>query len=183
MKPRERDFLDDLGFKHSFLDNLHAKCYLNENQALLTSMNLYKYSQENNEEMGILVSREKDRKLYEEIHEEAMRLKRAASSGVKIAKSVKTVSAPTKSRTRRKPAMQKPKEGFCIRCKAVLPTNPEKPYCKNCYETWSRYKNPQYEENHCHTCGKDHKATLLKPLCSDCYTNYKASFKFASGKK
>ena len=27
-----------------FVENLHAKCYLNENEAILTSMNLYDYS-------------------------------------------------------------------------------------------------------------------------------------------
>ncbi len=40
-----------------FLANLHAKCYLNENIALITSMNLYGYSEENNREMGIEINR------------------------------------------------------------------------------------------------------------------------------
>ena len=35
--------------------------------ALVTSMNLYDYSQENNHEMGILVTREEDKGLYDEI--------------------------------------------------------------------------------------------------------------------
>ena len=38
-----------------FFEDLHAKCYLNENYALVTSMNLYEYSQTHNEEMGILL--------------------------------------------------------------------------------------------------------------------------------
>lgn len=38
-------------FANSFL---HTKCYMNEKKALLTSMNLYKYSMENNFEMGVL---------------------------------------------------------------------------------------------------------------------------------
>ena len=33
--------------------NLHAKCYLNERTALITSMNLYEYSQVNNHEIGV----------------------------------------------------------------------------------------------------------------------------------
>jgi len=32
----------------SALDNLHAKCYLNEHTAIITSMNLYQHSQVNN---------------------------------------------------------------------------------------------------------------------------------------
>ncbi len=37
-----------------FLDNLHAKCYLNESFGIMTSMNLYEYSQINNFELGLL---------------------------------------------------------------------------------------------------------------------------------
>ena len=36
-----------------FLNDLHAKCYLNESSGLLSSMNLYEYSQVNNWELGI----------------------------------------------------------------------------------------------------------------------------------
>ena len=64
--------------KTGFLQNLHAKCYMNENEALLTSMNLYEFSQINNNEMGIIVSRDQDPELYEEIKEESMRLVRAS---------------------------------------------------------------------------------------------------------
>jgi len=37
------------------IPNLHAKCYLNENSAILTSMNFYEHSQINNHELGILI--------------------------------------------------------------------------------------------------------------------------------
>lgn len=39
----------------SFRQNLHAKCYLSEKEAIITSMNLYEFSQLNNDEMGIHV--------------------------------------------------------------------------------------------------------------------------------
>lgn len=35
------------------IKNLHAKCYVNENTSLITSMNLYDYSQINNHEIGV----------------------------------------------------------------------------------------------------------------------------------
>ena len=38
-----------------FHKNLHAKCYFNEEKALVTSMNLYEYSEKNNREMGFLI--------------------------------------------------------------------------------------------------------------------------------
>jgi sugar-specific transcriptional regulator TrmB len=36
---------------------LHAKCYMNENEAIVTSLNLYEFSQKNNEEMGFYIKR------------------------------------------------------------------------------------------------------------------------------
>ena len=180
LKKRERDFLDEHDFRHSSIENLHAKCYLNENQALITSMNLYQYSQEKNEEMGILVSREDDRELYEEIHEEATRLRKASSSSATTVKRPKSISASTKPKSRRKPTIKTPKDSFCIRCKTNLPANPEKPYCNSCYNTWNYFQNPEYEEKHCHICGKQNKSTLLKPLCGTCYKKYKGVFNFVT---
>ena len=51
----------------SALENLHAKCYLNEETAIITSMNLYQYSQENNWEMGIKIEKKDDLELYSNI--------------------------------------------------------------------------------------------------------------------
>ena len=72
LKEEER-FLNDLSITSTFRENLHAKCYLNEKQALLTSMNLYEFSMENNDEMGILVDKDNDPDIYEKIHRQAMR--------------------------------------------------------------------------------------------------------------
>ncbi|MCB1047537.1 MAG: phospholipase D family protein [Calditrichaeota bacterium] len=38
------------------VENLHAKCYLNEYSGIITSMNLYEYSQINNHELGVCIS-------------------------------------------------------------------------------------------------------------------------------
>lgn len=55
--------------------NLHAKCYLTENCALIGSLNLYEFSQVNNDEMGVLFeNRATGKKLYEEVLWEARRL-------------------------------------------------------------------------------------------------------------
>jgi hypothetical protein len=35
--------------------NVHAKCYMNEKYIIITSMNLYEYSEKNNREMGIVL--------------------------------------------------------------------------------------------------------------------------------
>jgi len=53
-----------------YCDNLHAKCYLNEKRAIITSMNLYEFSQVNNREMGVLLSRTEDKQAFNDAFEE-----------------------------------------------------------------------------------------------------------------
>jgi phosphatidylserine/phosphatidylglycerophosphate/cardiolipin synthase-like enzyme len=53
------DFYDNYKFDIVFIKDLHAKIYINENEALLTSMNLYDTSQEKNYEIGVLIKNQK----------------------------------------------------------------------------------------------------------------------------
>lgn len=50
--------------------NLHAKCYINENKAIISSMNLYDYSQTTNVEMGFLITKEEDPEAYDKMMED-----------------------------------------------------------------------------------------------------------------
>ncbi len=60
-----------------YSEHLHAKCYLSEVGAIITSMNLYEFSQVNNEEMGILITPQKgDTKLYRDTLAEVERILR-----------------------------------------------------------------------------------------------------------
>ena len=56
LNPTEMSYLQNLKYvRLYFSKNLHAKCYLNERKMIITSMNLYEFSQQNNREMGILI--------------------------------------------------------------------------------------------------------------------------------
>lgn len=58
LKPQEKEKLlaiSNLNLLHH--PNVHAKCYMNESHLLITSMNLYEYSELNNREMGILITK------------------------------------------------------------------------------------------------------------------------------
>lgn len=75
LAPQEINWLRSLEFvRTSFCQNLHAKCYLNEEAAIITSMNLYDFSQVNNNEMGVYIQRETEADLYRETYDEAQRL-------------------------------------------------------------------------------------------------------------
>lgn len=52
--------------------NLHGKCFMNENTAIVTSMNLYEYSAVNNIEFGFIVERINDADNYNVIYNECL---------------------------------------------------------------------------------------------------------------
>lgn len=75
LQPQEINWLNELKYlRTSFCKNLHAKCYLNEELCIVTSLNLYEFSQVNNNEMGVLIRRSEDPELYRDAYEEAQRI-------------------------------------------------------------------------------------------------------------
>ena len=75
LKVEESNWLESqIGVRTSICSTLHAKCYINEEEAIVTSMNLFSFSQQNNDEMGIHVTKEKDPELYNDIWEDVQRL-------------------------------------------------------------------------------------------------------------
>ncbi|MBP8000788.1 MAG: phospholipase D family protein [Chloroflexi bacterium] len=179
LQPDQINWLRSLKFvRTSFCENLHAKCYLNEREAIITSMNLYEFSQINNQEMGVYVTKADDPELYEDIYGEARRLIRISEE---IRVSVEKVVAPL---VEHKTAIVEPKnapavieeKGFCIRCAKEINLNPAAPYCSDCYRTWKRFENPTYQERYCHLCGKDNASSMNKPVCYECYRQNKEKF-------
>lgn len=77
LQPEENNWLKELKYvRTSFCKNLHAKCYLSEELCIISSLNLYEFSQVNNNEMGVLITRQADGKLYDDAYAEAQRLVR-----------------------------------------------------------------------------------------------------------
>lgn len=75
LKPSEMEWLKSLAHIHLyFCQNLHAKCYMNEESCIITSLNLYEFSQVNNHEMGILITRNDDKQVYQDSYDEAQRI-------------------------------------------------------------------------------------------------------------
>ncbi|WP_331774449.1 phospholipase D family protein [Sulfurospirillum sp. 1612] len=75
LKNEEISWLKEITYiRTSFCENLHAKCYMNEKMCIVTSMNLYDFSQVNNNEMGILIKRDEDPDLYKATKEEVNRI-------------------------------------------------------------------------------------------------------------
>lgn len=134
-------------------NSLHAKCYLNEKEVLITSMNLYEFSEKNNREMGVVLYKSTDEEAYLNTVKEIESLK---NNSINLSLKNKQINVKTK-------------KGYCIRCRTFINHNTNKPYCIECYEVWEQYDNPFYEENYCHTCGKNEDTSMEKPECYDCY--------------
>jgi hypothetical protein len=171
LNPEESNWLDLLpGIKLLFHKDLHAKCYFNEKEAIITSMNLYMFSQQNNVEMGIYVSKEKDEELYGQIANEVDRIKRGSEHRTISVQKVENRKAeiprevpweiPT-AKPNAKPIAKtetsrsnfKPK-GFCIRTGVEIPFNVEKPMSYEAFKSWSKYGDPDYSEKYCHFSGE-----------------------------
>ncbi len=182
LQSEESTWLNSLAsLRLSYCKDLHAKCFMNESAAILTSMNLYEFSQVNNLEMGVLVTRDQDPDIYQEIAEYVMQLIRM-SEEQRV--TVEKVTKPDRKKSStsgatKKTASDKPTTGFCIRCATEIKANPLRPYCRDCYEVWSQYANPDYEDKHCHLCGKENLSTLNKPTCYSCYRKHRNDFEFA----
>lgn len=180
LQPAEINWLrSQSSIRSSYCKNLHAKCFLNESEALITSMNLYEFSQVNNEEMGILVKKADDPDLYADIYEEAGRLIRISEEvrvEVQIVPPEPKPKAAAKKVTAKPVPAKKPVkkasvvEGHCIRCGTNIPFSVQKPLCDKDYRTWARYEDPDYGEDYCHSCGREHETSYAKPLCRPCWT-------------
>ena len=66
LQPEENNWLKSKNsIRTSFCKNLHAKCYMNEKEALITSMNLYEFSQANTLKQLLIPGYRKSRKIWE----------------------------------------------------------------------------------------------------------------------
>ncbi|MDR0558973.1 MAG: phospholipase D family protein [Prevotellaceae bacterium] len=90
-----------------YLDNLHAKVYLNEKQMIVTSMNLHEFSEKNNREIGIYIDSNHDNDLFNSIYEEVWSIYNAS---------------------------KKITHGCCIFCRKFIKYNTLACVCKECID-------------------------------------------------
>lgn len=150
---------------------LHAKYYSNETSAILSSMNLYDFSQNNNIEFGILTKAGKlisdplDSDAYNyfdqviensdllfnkepEYESKMMGLTSKYTGSVII---IDKLSAMFESNSETK---GNSKTGFCIRTGTPIPFCPKKPLSDKAYKSWSQYSDEDYPEKYCHFSGE-----------------------------
>ncbi len=180
----ENNWLESqIGIRTSLCKNLHAKCYINENEAIITSMNLYEFSQQNNNEMGIYISKGQDTDLYNATLEEVQRL---LTISEEIRVTVKKVTADTPPKIEKKVVETKSaftklsdkKTGFCIRTGVSIPFNVEKPMSYEAFKSWSKYSDTDYAEKFCHFSGEPSNGdtSVSRPILKKNWKKAKETF-------
>jgi hypothetical protein len=165
--------------------NLHAKCYLNEKEGLITSLNLHEHSQISNWEMGISFSKDGDPEIYNSAIKEIRHLEERSIENPKVRKEINNSKLPTHkpeiptTPTLQTTAIQQP----------VYPSWYIPPVTQAKVPTHKPKEDPRKglftkiidsvigEEAYCIRCGHSMgKFNLEKPLCDKCYPKW-AQFK------
>lgn len=164
LKPDELNFLQGLRFIVLYYhEDLHAKCYANDEKMIITSLNLYEFSMANNKEMGVLIDRNDpaDAQTFTDAMAEVEFIRSTSgryeftAEKIDSSEQVREQSASKKSAD--KPAAPPKKQaatGYCIRTGVEIPFNIEKPFCYEAYKSWSKFENSDYPEKYCHFSGE-----------------------------
>ncbi|WP_010521177.1 phospholipase D family protein [Aquimarina agarivorans] len=172
-----------------FEKRLHAKYYANDSKAMLTSMNFYGFSQNNNIETGILM--EKSLKgtftgennldadsweYFKTVIDQAVLLfnkkpkyvKKNILSSKKYVRSEIVLDDLSDFFMKKEKSTRDKKIGYCIRSGSKIPFNMDKPMNYNSFKKWDEHKNRSYPEKYCHFSGElsERRTSMEKPILS-----------------
>jgi phosphatidylserine/phosphatidylglycerophosphate/cardiolipin synthase-like enzyme len=167
LNPDEMKFLQDLRFVIlKYNEDLHAKCYANDDKMVITSMNLYEFSMANNKEMGVLIDKNdpNDTSLFDDAFKEvdyisttSQRFEFGAAKPV-FNKSTYNSKATSHSHSKQ--------TGYCIRTGVEIPFNVERPLSYDAFKVWNQFGDPFYPERFCHFSGEssDGQTCVNQPI-------------------
>ncbi len=182
------DYLNtQYGFDVAYVPKLHMKLYMNERKILISSMNLYDYSKENNYEIGYVINNGYyAKKLKSDVIESDLlkdnNVRILTGNSSSTSKKSDNNNSQTSENKTSFSFFKDPREnsfkGYCIRCgRAKISSNIDKALCPDCYSVWSQFKNIDYEEYFCHFCGnRSEGITYRHPLCLSCSLKYPNEF-------
>jgi hypothetical protein len=193
LKAEERTRLSDIEhLELRFLDNLHAKCFYNQESMVIGSLNLYESSLGDNHEMGVLLTLREDQDVFVDARKEADFIIKTAEIVTIVSKQNIRASnvdvndrrkiLKTKEKVQNSPAVGFLKEigkalglseqkGYCIRGGEEIPYNVDRPLCRQHFGVWKEHEDPDYKEHYCHRCGERHWTSFSRPLCLSCFKN------------
>jgi hypothetical protein len=161
LKPDEMSFLQGLRFVVlKYNEDLHAKCYVNDDKMVITSLNLYEFSMANNKEMGVLIDKNDpaDSELFNDAFKEVDYINETSQRFDLNATKSQPAERKTDIKTNFIKQVSKPSTnkltGYCVRTGVEIPFNVEKPLSYDAFKSWSKYGDPEYAEKFCHFSGE-----------------------------
>lgn len=136
-------------------NDIHAKCYFNENEVLLCSLNL---SNIDKLEFGVLISREWDSSLF-----------------LDTMKLVNEICFMAGMEPESLDKLSNHRSGYCIRCRKSIDLNISFPYCSDCFsfnDSFDYCSLSYTMEKYCHFCGRRHASYRNFPMHYNCYHEY-----------
>jgi hypothetical protein len=170
LNPDEQTFLQSLRFIVLYYhQDLHAKCYANDEKMIITSLNLYEFSMANNKEMGILLDRNDptDVQVFEDAMDEVkFIISNRKPCEFNSEKTDASKGVPEKAAAQESVKQVATGNGYCIRTGVEIPFNIERPLCYNAYKSWSKFEDGDYPEKYCHFSGEPShgKTCFNKPI-------------------
>jgi hypothetical protein len=173
---------------------LHAKFYANEHTQILSTMNLYDSSQNNNIEAGVKTESNLLRTIgnklnvtESEFHVDAWTyFKKVIGNSELLFKNTpqfdsgflnkkfreivtevdKLSNEYSQKVTKISPFPTSKNIGYCIRSGIEIPFNPQKPFSPDAFQIWAQYKDKDYPEKYCHKTGKPSKGktSMTNPI-------------------
>jgi hypothetical protein len=131
----------------AYCDNLHAKIYLNEKDCIISSMNLYKFSENNN-------------------HEISVKFKTNSNEGEKVFAIIDEILNNSELEKRAQKKRFK-KIGYCIRTGIEINFNDKRPFSYESWKEWDKQgANEDFPEKFCHLSGKESfgKTSFANPI-------------------
>lgn len=170
---------EDFGFDIVFVERLHTKLYLNENECLISSMNLYESSKDNNFEVGYHFRSQTQAKNFKEtIIDNDILITQPEILKGRYFNDIE--NNEKRNHNTKNPFRQIDLSmGFCIRCGVQISLNPANPLCDDDYRTWANWGNYNFGESYCHICRKEFPHSTFgssisynNPVCPDCREKY-----------
>lgn len=166
--------------------SMHAKCYFNEKELVISSLNLLKYSVEKSKELGTYFEASQSQKQFSEALADAVsrlaipELNKEILQKARILNQYRDLSRKEYSDRHRLFDFRliKGEKGYCIRCRNRMDYfNGNYPMCYTCFADWAQEYDYLHIENWCHRCGKETKnvarpISKARPLCYACFADY-----------
>jgi len=170
LNPDEMKFLQELRFVVlKYNEDLHAKCYVNDDKMVITSLNLYEFSMANNKEMGVLIDNNEqgDTQLFIDAMKEVDYINQTSQRfDLNITKAKLPFNKPTDNKSSSNNSSTQ--KGFCIRTGVPIPFDIEKPLSYEAFKVWNQFGDIEFPEQYCHFSGEksNGQTSVSRPILS-----------------